>query len=77
MPSAPCEHHKLGSYVRRDLLPGYAEVGLTCVHGYMVNTSPRAGGRFGIALAMRNQRAGKETAKQNAGRRRSRIRGRA
>ncbi len=38
MPSAPCEHHKPGTYVRLDLLPGYAEVGLICVHGYMVDT---------------------------------------
>jgi hypothetical protein len=38
MPSAPCEHDKPGTYVRLDLLPGYAEVGLTCVHGYMVDT---------------------------------------
>ena len=39
MPSAPCEHHKLGSYVRRDLIPGYAEIGLTCVHGHMLDTA--------------------------------------
>lgn len=43
MPAAPCEHHKPGTYVRLDLIPGYAEVGLTCIHGYMVNTVDRPG----------------------------------
>jgi hypothetical protein len=38
MPAALCEHHRPGTYVRLDLIPGYAEVGLTCVHGYMVYT---------------------------------------
>ena len=43
MRPAPCEHHKPGTYVRPDLIPGYAEVGLTCVHGYMVDTVDRLG----------------------------------
>lgn len=43
MPAAPCEHHKPGTYVRLDLIPGYAEVGLTCIHGYMVNRVDRPG----------------------------------
>ena len=43
MPAAPCEHHKPGTYVRPDLIAGYAEVGLTCVHGYMVYTVGRPG----------------------------------
>jgi hypothetical protein len=37
MPAALCEHHKPGTYVSLGLIPGYAEVGLCCVHGYMVD----------------------------------------
>ena len=41
MRPAPCEHYKPGTLVRPDLIPGYAEVGLTCVHGYMVDAMDR------------------------------------
>jgi hypothetical protein len=41
MPAALCEHDKPGTYVGLDLIPGYAEVGLSCVHGYMVDTVDR------------------------------------
>jgi hypothetical protein len=41
MPPAPCEHHTARRLVRPHLIPGYAEVGLTCVHGYMVDTVDR------------------------------------
>jgi hypothetical protein len=53
---ALCEHHKPGTYVRPDLIPGYAEVGLTCVHGYMVDTVDRSNPVLSLLLLLAQSR---------------------